>query len=307
MKLLALSVPILALAPHVARACSPPQCVPGYVLPKDGALLPAAPPALVIHASTSASMNGDPHLTKEGVDVAFTLVPDKATSDVLVVPAAPLEAGTYAFSRSEDCNNSSSTSALTLQTSTFTVGAVVVQPQTLGTASVVVSDGMVTASTASGSCTVTYPASVAKLSLVPSAEVSSWQPLVQYTLEVDGAVWAKSEYGSTVGSSSSGRTVSSVFARCDRPDGSSADDNGLAEGPHHAVLSGHVAGATTDPTPIELDFQLACGGVPFEDGGVVVTPQVKSSGCSFGGNSAKAPWLLLPLLALVLVRRRRDA
>ena len=118
MRPVALSVPLLLLAPRAVNACTPPSsCSPGFVYPANGATLPGTPPALVLRPSSS-SMSGNPHLTRNGVEVPFTLVPDTANDDILVVPATPFSAGTYTLSRTEGCPLTN----LDVDTSTFTIG-----------------------------------------------------------------------------------------------------------------------------------------------------------------------------------------
>ncbi|MEO6953482.1 MAG: hypothetical protein ABI321_16895 [Polyangia bacterium] len=312
---LALVAPLLVLAPHVAQACSPLGCVPGFFFPANGTSVPAAPPALVLQPSidypTSTSTIGDPHLTKDGVDVPFSIVPDGTYGDVLIVPSKPLSSGTYVMTRSEACSKAEPT----LKSATITVGDAAAMPQTIGVLSAsVMGRTSVLASNypSSYSCVDYTEASLLALSLVPSAELVAWRALVRYDVQVDGETWATSEYGAVFDATPElySRTVYEIFAGCNLPAGSTQYRAGVTPGTHHAVLSAHVAGAITDPMPIAFDFSLTCaatvptdGFVPIGDAGVTA-PLVKSSGCSFGGNGARVPWLLLPLLALALRRRR---
>ncbi|MEO6951733.1 MAG: hypothetical protein ABI321_07960, partial [Polyangia bacterium] len=248
----------------------------------------------------------------DGVDVPFSIVPDGTYGDVLIVPSKPLSSGTYVMTRSEACSYAEPT----LRSATITVGDVAAMPQTIGVLSMSPGKaGSIFIGDGAQSCQQEQPATALELSLVPTPEITAWGSLLHYTLEIDGTVWATSQYGDNafdrIDPELFERTVDQIFTSCDLPDGSSAYRAGVTPGTHHAVLSAHVAGATTDPTPIAFDFTLTCdaassadGGASFDDGGLVVAPFVKSSGCSFGGNSARAPWLLLPLLALALRRRR---
>ena len=316
MKITLVAVALSSLAPGVALACSPPLCLPGSVFPATGSTVPLGVPALAVRRTFGQAVSEDAHLVLGNATVPASLVVDPDRETLLLVPEAPLSAGTYTIVRSEGCGATGDAGVPTTSSS-FTVGAAAPLPVAIGTVAVVPAYAMVTADTGSGSCTIDFDAAVAKLALTPSADLAPWLATTSYTLEVDGAFWATSEYGAPVSTAAPavyGRHFDEVFARCGAPGSGSGDDNGLARGPHHAVLRAHVAGATTDPAPVAIDFALTCpthsdGGIPFEDGGATDAAaggaKPSSSGCSIGARDASLPWLLLPCIALYLALRRR--
>ena len=308
-----LGLAVLVATPRVAAACSRPACLPGSVAPADALAIPSAPPALVIHPPTEgqspAPNAGDSHLTRNGAEIALSIASDAESDDFLVIPSTPLASGTYVLSRGESCEGTT-----TPRTSTFIVGGASSLPQTLGVlTTTAVGETTLLAPASPNGCPDYVDAAVLELSLAPSAELAAWQPLVRYTVEVDGSLWARSDYGSVFGASNApylyGRTVDHVYASCEPLSPMVPPYRaGLSEGAHHAVLSAHVAGSANDPTPIGFDFQLTCHESPVSDGGAPdggYAPRVVSGGCTFGGSTPRATWPVVSVLALFLVRRRR--
>jgi hypothetical protein len=255
--------------------------------------------------------------TGGGASLAFSLQDDPANppGGRLVVPVAPLPQGTARF-RTGICGPASGS----FLDNTFTVGPAASLPTTLGTVTV----GRSILGYEMFPTCIGFAAAAVQLTLHLSPELDVYRELVQFTLVVDGAVWAKERYGRTEAASET--KVDRIYARCS-PDPDAGGLGGLTLGGHHGELRAHVAGLPDDPPSVEFDFELSCdvpdggsidafgldGSVPDDSGpngseAGTKNPTPAGGGCRIATGTrpdAAAALLVILLAGLAKIRRAR--
>jgi hypothetical protein len=222
------------------------------ILPRtDGLSLPANTPALAFESTIT-----DGTRTTTVVDLALygpsgDLIDAKVSGDPVVksfrllVPAAPLVPGKgYTLRLDETCTGDPSGPTSNTLTRTFDVGPNVTLPPSLGT--------IMATPSAYGDVELNAILSPDMFALLPTAAMS---------LHMKGD---EATYGYGYGVVTSEKMRATVFPCGARPLGSRA--KGTAE------LTAHIAGASVDPAPVTLDFEVTCpaGGEPFDfEGGPV--------------------------------------
>lgn len=282
----------LSLWPGESEACSGPvscSLAPPAELGKSG--LPANAPGIVVHPGQWEQDAGATLLREDGgmVPVQSSEVPWTTITSpiaILLTPTTPLVVGER-YVASNNCG----------QRQLFEVSASRPLPTSLGTVSV--TTGREVIEVGGGSlCSISHDAAVARLTIVPSAELAPFSGVVGWTLEVDGRVWARERFG---GISPAGvletypnfpqrpnRRVDLVYATC-KPSGEAG--GGAGRGAHTATLRAELAGGGSLP-PVEVSFTLDCG---------------VGGGCSCGAaDSAAGAWPFVGL-ALLLIRSRGRA
>ena len=313
--MLAFSAAALAAtaAPRIADACSQPRCYPGYLVPGDGARVPANLPAVTWHAmrDNHDSEAPDPALVelREVSGDAIPLAPTELEyGDYRLDLDAPLEPGTsYRLTDDTVCGDGFEEGPRV----TLEATAEAPYPEALGRIEVVredVDDNLLIG-TASGSCTTGTVSAVARVELEPSAEAEPWVDALHFETIVDGELWtATSAITAThpPGESWIGRGRDLLYHVC-RAKTSAEPFPGLDEGRHEVVFRATLPGTDvsleTQPVPVDLD----CGGgiePPTPDRPDADEPTM--AGCALapgtgGGGGAAA---LVAALALILRRRR---
>lgn len=306
MRSLLLALPLLAIAPRPADACSPPPCWSGSFVPQDGATVPANAPGFYFRpARPSSGSAGDASLVRliaasdPTTQLAFTAVA-QANGDYVIVPDAPLVPGeTYSLEDGTVCG------AGTLR-STFEAGPIAPLPTSLG-ALQLIGHGNVAklgVATSSGSCTTEVDAIVAQVVLAESASAAPWKDLFLYETLVDNTPWvghAAINVANDPGESWVGRGKDMLYRVCaPNPD---AEFQGLEVGGHEVRFRASLpgAGATASlATPAEA-IELMCTTAPSDDD--PDTETVGDGSCSTGRPATFG----FALLALGLLAARRRA
>jgi len=292
----------LTAAPRPADACSAPPCWPGYFTPGDATTVPANLPAIYWRPQSSVSSNDPPNLslvvlattTDPNTPLAFTTVA-QANGDYLIVPTAPLVAGTdYTIVDHNACGTTEDTGPRV----TFHAVAAAPLPTSLGTLAIVDHD-MATflVGTSSGSCSSNVLADQARLELTPSADVVPWKDAMHFQTLADGHSWGAStsiNATSAPGASWIGRAVDRLYHTCATDDDATFD--GLAIGAHQIAMTATLPGSSIslDASAVALDLECPANG--SGSGGSDVVHPIED-GCNAGG--AAGPLVLLALLGLV--------
>lgn len=300
----------LAWSPGSAAACSPGSCVPGRLVPRDGATIPENTPALAWRPPIDFMAPGDsprPALTVSRIDGDAPVVVEHEEEDaadgwVWIRLSQWHEGARYRVEVAADCGPD----AVELE-----VGPAAPLPDSLGQ---VVTPGParqdLTVATVSGSCVTEIPAMVLPVSLEPDDSVRPWAELLLFQTMVDGEPWAPSwSLGPVEPHDELQGSDDLVFTECEPDPGQSVDDGALHDGVdpgEHAIridatLPGHAGTLQSG----ELISHLSC---EARDGG--------GGGCSASGDPARAAarhrgaraWLLLvgSVLGLIWLFRRRD-
>jgi hypothetical protein len=301
---LAAATSLVAAAPSVADACSPPMCWPGFFTPGDGATVPAnlpaihwlpvagydtppADPSKVVLARAAAPSTPLPFTATKLPDGAYVLVPDQ-----------PLMPGTtYVLTDQNACGGIvlgprvtfQATDAAPLPTS---LGALAEAENLVGSLDL---------ATGSGSCSSKVDAHQIGIELQLISAASAWRDALHFETLVDGQVWKASSSAPSVappGSSWRGRGVDLLYRVCKTDD--DAISEGLAAGPHEVVMRATLPGSGTvvQSSSLTVDIDCTNAGSPDPDG--------TGSGCDAGG-SGSSSWLLLGSLAALVGLRRRPA
>src|SRR5262249_34874451 len=144
-------------------------------------------------------------------------------------------------------------------TGSFTIGDAAGLPQITGTVTIVDDrTGPLSVSTNSGSCTTEVQAYSATVAIAPDPALLPFAAVTGYSLAVDGRQVARTEYGA-------GSTIP-IYSTCDQ---TGPRDHGIPPGAHTLSVAAHIAGASSDPQPIQLDVTL---------------PRCGSGGCSYAAS-----------------------
>jgi hypothetical protein len=282
----------LVLAPRLADACSaaPPRA---WFAPANRATIPNNAPALVWSGRDPAG----PALP------AFDLAVEAEGELWLYRPNKPFVPGVaYTVTFADGSPNS-----------TFTAGPSSPLPATVGTLSVAsVKRQKLVVKTSSGSCTNEIDAAVANVTFEPSAELRPWLPVARVTALVDGVVFVAPAYGTVLtpppapSTFSETRSLDKIFTSCGATN--ALDDRGVAEGHHTLTITAHVAGASTDPKPVSIEFDLSCDGQPATSSSADAS-DTSVAGCACELAQAQlanhAPLGLAAAIVAVGVARRR--
>lgn len=297
----------LAGVPRPARACSPPQCWPGFFTPGDGATVPANLPAIYWRPVSSYDAPPDPEMVVlSAASNPQTALPFTATQmpngDYLIVPDAPLVAGTdYTIVDQTACGMTPNFGPHV----TFHVVAEAPLPASLGTLAIVDhQEEMFSVGTARGSCSSEVLADQARLELTPSDDALPWKDALHYQTMVDGLAWGSStsiNASYAPGSSWVGIGVDRLYHVCSTDDDTIG--SGLALGTHQAAMTATLPGAsfTIDAAAVPVDLECGSGSGSGSNGPVVDDAGDGCNAC--GGSSAFGVLLALG----VCVRKRRRA
>lgn len=303
-------------------ACSAPACVESRVLPAEGATLPANLPGFPFADGFGAVEGGDAGasslvLRKAGQIVDTHLVPIQRTDPFhpfsafthVLVPNAPLEAGTYTLDFDKRC------AAGAAPTQTLTLTEAKTWPSTLGTLRAAPLPTGIVKLAMGAACVEEVRAAAVRLELKRSAEMEAFAPAGIYEVKVDGVAWR-----GAVGTDESIGAVETldpflVFALCP----GSGLQGSLAEGAHTAEVRLIFDGAETQVPALTTSFELHCdalqpdAGTPVSGSTSGAAPEASSgsvpsegSSCAIGGGSVSALGLgLIPLALLARGARRR--
>ncbi|HXU84084.1 MAG TPA: hypothetical protein VN914_21970 [Polyangia bacterium] len=295
-------LPVLALAawaaPPPARACTQAVCTEGVLGPHDGATIPANQPVLALRAAAPAGANPiepgvNVRLEGPGGPVPIAVAKLRNTSYWLLTPDR-LTAGTsYTLTYDYECGRGPTT-----RKSTFTVGTAAPAPSTAGTLKFIDSQVVPGMEPPAGtSCSIDYDHAITSYAFIASAELLPYISITRLTAQVDGMFWDEKEFGALP--LDAGITLS---ANCE-PDKQPALLE-LKPGKHLLEVEVEVAGGPTLTLPPQ-EVMLSCQAKPAPGHGDAGANSTTTGGdCSFGRGAPGAPAALLPLLALLLLRRR---
>ncbi|HET6279490.1 MAG TPA: hypothetical protein VFH73_00930 [Polyangia bacterium] len=303
-------------------ACSLFSCTDAYSAPRPYTAIPANAPALYVQTAIPASLGrldggaepvGDGIIaltTGNGDAVPFSLQDDPRNPDGrLIIPTAPFPIGTLRLLNGT-CSR--------LNDYLFSVLPDAPAPTVTGTVSVGPSLRGMTDSPTNGPCREPIDAAVIHLQISPSAALQPYAELAQFTVTVDGKVWATEGYGRFQSwDIDEVQRADLIYARCSASANPQAP-SGLTPGRHSAALSVHVAGMSNDPPPVTFEFDLDCGqpadaGVPTDGGAQdgaaakATSDGQKTSGCRIvAGDEAAGTGPMIVLLAFFMRRRRHQ-
>lgn len=293
-----MSLLLLALSP-LAWPCSPGPCSGGFVVPKDGATVPANLPALVwIPRRGSSGPDGEPELRAASGEVKpLTLENDDG---LLLLRAEGLTPGGYTLKTPAHCRYVYGERDRDHTERSFTLGPEAPLPTALGALRVTPGqEAKLEVSTGVGSCSLEVPAATVEVVLEPHASAEPWMPALLFTTLVDGKRWfaahdLNAEYAP--GASWRGRGQDLLFTAC----GEDADwvDGSLPPGTHTVQLQARLAGQDAMWTSDEVQVELQCPpeGIP--------APKERGGLCASGPARGGVGWIGF-VLGLVWVRRRR--
>lgn len=301
---------LVAAAPSVADACSPPLCSPGFFSPENGTPVPANVPGLHWTPMTGSGTPADPSkvvLAKAAtpstpVPVTAMRLPDGG--GYLIVPNQPLTPGTsYVLTDQNTCGGG----VLLGPRVTFQVTDAVPLPTSLGTLAETENhiDSLEVAS-GGGSCSAVVEAHQIGIALQLSSEALAWRNALHFETLVDGQVWKPSSsipIRTQPGTSWRGRGVDLLYRVC-KTNEELGTTEGLAAGPHEVVMRATLPGSGTvvQSSPLSVTIDCAGSGSPDPGGEEDIT----DDGCDAGG-AGRASWLLLGSLAALVGLRRRTA
>ncbi|MBL8626031.1 MAG: hypothetical protein JNK64_32245 [Myxococcales bacterium] len=291
----------LAARPRPAAACSGDDCRPGYLVPADGATVPANLPAVVWEPRPSPAAP-DPGVvqlvTAAAPSTAIPLAASGGGGGALELSlGGPLDPGAaYAL---VDATTVAGTCPPPLR-ATFTAAAAAPLPTRLGaTVLEQVTRGEVTQPTTAGSCWVTAQADRAHVRIALAPEAEPWRDVLLYETIVDGGPWApraslRSSY--PPGASWQGRGVDLVFHACPNDVGITGVS---AIGLHTIEFTARIPGTATVLRSDPVQVALPCAAA--EDAGSAVGADERG-GCAAGGGGIGAA--AAGLLAAAMLRRR---
>ncbi|MCB9764221.1 MAG: hypothetical protein H6739_30900 [Alphaproteobacteria bacterium] len=292
----------IALAPD-AGACSPSPCSGGFVVPGEGATVPANLPALLWSPRRGSSgPDGEPTLTAEaGAALPLTL---ERADGLLVLRAEGLAPGGYTLNTPAHCPHVYGERDRDHTLRRFTVGPAAPLPDALG--SLRATPGfqpVLEVSTGGGSCSLEVPAATIEVVLEPDPSAMPWMEALLFTTLVDGEPWfsahdLNAEYAP--GASWTGRGRDLLFTACGEQ-GQWADGS-LPPGAHEVQLQARLAGHDAAWSTPKRRFELRCPDklpVPADE-----TPsRERWAGC--GSGPARGGGVLVLVVMAALGRRRR--
>jgi hypothetical protein len=218
-----------------------------------GVTVPANAPALVVSPGGD-SIAASVHL----VDASGTQVPllartSGASSDpgVFMFGTPLVEGQTYRLSLPPTtCDGMTQATPET----TFDAGPAVTLPSSIGTATATESHiEQRDIFTQSGSCTAPATIAATMITVAPTPEFDAYLGVTKLLVAVDGV----NQSGIFYGSASPGKPVQiELTTTCHSND--KAIDPGIGAGTHHVSITATIAGAMTEPLPLELDVTLDC-------------------------------------------------
>ncbi|AKV00730.1 hypothetical protein AKJ09_07393 [Labilithrix luteola] len=277
-----------------------PQCDSVEVLPAPGAAVPSNAPALAFFDAAIAT-NFELHkATGELVATTTSATADAATNTKFLFLSTPLTAGeAYEVRWSPNCQvpNRSSVS--------FTAGPAAPLPTTMG--SVTVAESLRGDHSSCGHVWNTSQSSdgghqaATFFEFAPSAELVPYLPIAKIVSFVDGQPVNLDIQDITTSTSTSRRGIRTVCVTDPGYDTYGTVSAGL----HHIRLEAIVAGATSQPLPLEFDANVQC------EPASAATPE-ESSASSCAVSSSRPAGVTVGLVATVvavassLLRRRRS-
>lgn len=298
MRLMLVVLAMVSVLSRRAEACSAPSCRASAVVPGNGAMVPANLPGFWWRSGNSFNGAADAGAVTlvnvdGGAQVTLTY-----TADVFV-PEALVAGETYRFDDGFDCYGMTIAGLVTAGPSAAlptTLGVLQLDPLMVGDLQVL---------TRAGSCSEYITAAQVRATLQPSAEAEPWLGAFLFETLVDGQAWAPSHAlvsSAVPGGSWEGRGEDLFYRRCSE---STTLWEGLAAGPHHAVLRATLPGTTVTLETAPVSFVLSCdgdAGVSPADGGLVDANPAEGNalercGCSSG------PGAMAALLLLAFRRR----
>ncbi len=297
---------------HRARACSAFYCAEARVSPPEGTTVPANAPALVVVAARGRT-GVEAYLPPSGIQLADTTGATVETEIVLLGDGSP----TYLVKpRSAlvpnhdytltfpnvDCSGSSDGG---LEPRAFRAAEPSDVPQRIGDVGTVAHTlAEEEVSTASGSCTSPALVSAATVTIKPSAELDAYLGVTAFLSHLDGDTrayppWFSAEHAQ-------GQPLEFRYATTCRSDDQYVDP-GIGAGHHTVRLEAVVAGAATQPTFLEFDFELSCTSAPVANG-TPNGPTATGGGCAVAGpgTTSERPSTfggVAAFLAILLARR----
>lgn len=299
---------LVAAAPSVADACSPPLCSPGFFSLENGTAVPANVPGFRWSPMSGPSPSpADPskvvlaRATAPGTPLPFTAT-RLSDGDYIIVPNQPLMPGTgYVLTDQNTCGGSALGPRVTFQ-------AVDAAPLPTSLGALMETESHIdplTVATGSGSCSSEVDAHQIGITLQLTPEALEWRGALQFETLVDGQVWKPSSSApieTQPGTSWRGRGVDLLYRVCKTND--ELVTEGLAAGPHEVVMRATLPGSGTVVQSSSLTVQFGCADTGSPDpGGEEDEPD---GGCDAGG-SGSSSWLLLGSLAALGGLRRRTA
>lgn len=285
------------VAPTRASACAGGFCGPNQVAPATGVTVPANAPALVVVSRDGTGTGGSLAaglLLEDASGVRVPLTPASGASpdpNVFAFGTPLVEGQTYRLSiPATSCDG-------TLQgpsETTFETGPPVALPSSIGAAAATASHiEQRDIFTQSGSCTAPATIAVTTITVTPTPELDAYLGVTNVSMTVDGV----GNGGMYYGTGAPGKPVQlELTTTCHSND--KAISPGIGTGTHHVSISATIAGAMTEPPPLELDVTLDCS--------------ESSSGCALAprrparGNPASVAWAAaVTLLVSALGRRAR--
>ena len=286
---------------RTASACSP--ACEKRVITFENEVLPGNTRALPVPYT-----NNEPVLTLAGVVVPSTLKTLEDSTRILV-PAAPLAAGTYALTYDQQCSGEDQATA------SFSVGAAAVEPQATGRLLIAtqfvkgVKDQGNTDRPCGGGA-LTYDHVLAQVSFDPDPALGAYASLTTFTAELSAPSnpWKRSFVAVKPGTA-----VATFRVACE----GSPRTEAMAPGIYTLSVAGRIAGAEGRLPTSTASMDLTCpSGTGTTDPPTTpttpTTGAASSGGCSIGAANGSAPAgglsaLGLGAAALALVAARRRA
>jgi hypothetical protein len=212
----------------------------------------------------------------------------------LFVPETLIVGETYRFDDGFDCYGRTIAGLVTVSPSAplpTTLGTLQLSPLEVGDLLVL---------TTAGSCSDTITAAQVRAVLHPSADAEPWLGAFLFETLVDGQAWTPSHSlvsSAVAGGSWEGRGKDLFYRRCSA---STMLWQGLAAGPHQAVLRATLPGSSVVLETAPVSFVLSCdgdAGVSPTDGGLADANPAEGNalercGCSSGAGAMAALLLL---------------
>lgn len=286
---------LVAAAPSIADACSPPICQVGFFTPGNDATVPANLPAIFWRPISSYAPSAtDPSQVVLATAAApSTPLPFTATQlpggGYTIVPDQPLTPGTaYVLADRNRCGDTT----ITGPTVMFQVSDAAPLPASLGapveTGNFV---GPLVVPSSGGACSAEVEAHQIEIAMQLGPEAMAWRDALHFETLVDGALWRAA--------ADRGRGVDRLYRVCKTEDPEASE--GLAAGPHEVVMRATLPGSGTVVQSSSLTVVLECA----DDGGPA-DPDATGGGCDAGGGGSSG-WLLLGALAAVVGLRPHRA
>lgn len=306
-----LIVPALAQA---ETAPAPRQC--GVRLhPAMGETVPQNIPALVLLKQNDPGLSSTLSvvLMPSSTTLAFEQQPDpRVAGATLLIPSEPLSSKTnYALKTAWACEGAEPNWRNGSQTDRFSTGPASPLPSTIGSATAEIT-------------LKTYASS--DIVITPSAELAAYLPVTMLEIYHGATPWGVSPYGASVTAGSSDiRLQVGIHGGFGASNVSLCAESDTAVHLEHMQVRAHVAGAATDPAPLEVDVPIDCTPAPVaparpndagssdtgpDDPGATNAGAVAHGGCALTTRTTRSfpsrAWLMGLVGAAIVALRRRS-